>query len=102
MIDYNLFEYFFLGLWFVGADDDVEASKEFIKNKYLRLVPPRGGYAEKNIYPHFTCSVGKYFFFVFDLIHLLSSNLDSKNIQIVFESVKDTVLAHNLYYWTPY
>ncbi|CAF1085986.1 unnamed protein product [Adineta ricciae] len=69
---------------FDGADDDVEAAKQYIKNKYLRLVPPREGCAEKNIYPHFTCSV------------------DSKNIRIVFESVKDTVLAHNLYYWTPY
>lgn len=69
---------------FDGVDNDVDAAKDFIKNKYLRLVPSRERYAEKNIYPHFTCSV------------------DSKNIRIVFESVKDTVLAHNLYYWTPY
>ncbi|CAF3566235.1 unnamed protein product [Rotaria sordida] len=69
---------------FDGADDDVQAAREFIKNKYLSLVPKSERYTEKNIYPHFTCSV------------------DSKNIRIVFESVKDTVLAHNLYYWTPY
>ncbi|CAF0775269.1 unnamed protein product [Rotaria sp. Silwood1] len=69
---------------FDGADDDVEAAREFIKNKYLSSVPKSERYTEKNIYPHFTCSV------------------DSKNIRIVFESVKDTVLAHNLYYWTPY
>jgi hypothetical protein len=47
---------------FLGADNDVEAAKEFIKNKYLSLVPPRERYAEKNIYPHFTCSVGKHLF----------------------------------------
>ncbi|CAF4102265.1 unnamed protein product [Rotaria socialis] len=69
---------------FDGADDDVEAAKQFIKNKYLSLVPVKERYTEKNIYPHFTCSV------------------DSKNIRIVFESVKDSVLAQNLYYWTPY
>ncbi|CAF0794081.1 unnamed protein product [Rotaria sordida] len=69
---------------FDGADNDVQAAREFIKNKYLSLVPKSERYTEKNIYPHFTCSV------------------DSKNIRIVFESVKDTVLAHNLYYWTPY
>ena len=51
MIDYAVF--------FLGADNDVEASKEFIKNKYLNLVPPRDRLAEKNIYPHFTCSVGE-------------------------------------------
>ena len=32
----------------------------------------------------------------------VSFTSDSKNIRIVFESVKDTVLASNLYYWTPY
>ena len=42
----------------IGADDDVESAKDFIKNKYLSLVPPRERSAEKNIYPHFTCSVG--------------------------------------------
>lgn len=45
----------------LGADNDVEASKEFIKDKYLSLVPPREHQAEKNIYPHFTCSVGESF-----------------------------------------
>ncbi|CAF2332385.1 unnamed protein product [Rotaria sp. Silwood2] len=69
---------------FDGAENDVHAAREFIKNKYLNLVPRSERYTEKNIYPHFTCSV------------------DSKNIRIVFESVKDSVLAHNLYYWTPY
>ncbi|CAF0987549.1 unnamed protein product [Adineta steineri] len=69
---------------FIGADNDVEAAKEFIKNKYLELVEPRYRHMEKNIYPHYTCSV------------------DKKNIRIVFESVRDTVLAHNLYYWSLY
>ncbi len=41
-----------------GADNDVEAAKEFIKNKYLALVEPRQSNLERNIYPHFTCSVG--------------------------------------------
>jgi hypothetical protein len=44
----------------LGADTDVETAKQFIKNKYLSLVQPRERYAEKNIYPHFTCSVGKF------------------------------------------
>lgn len=91
---------------FIGVDDDVEAAKQFIKNKYLSLIPVKERYTEKNIYPHFTCSVGRhfilFFFFYYLSIYSLSSNLDSKNIRIVFESVKDTVLAHNLYYWTPY
>jgi hypothetical protein len=43
---------------FPGPENDVEAAKEFIKTKYLELVPPREKHAEKNIYPHFTCSVG--------------------------------------------
>ena len=85
----------------LGADNDVEASKEFIKNKYLSAVPPREKYTEKNIYPHFTCSVGKSSALKF-ISMFKSRNLDSKNIRIVFESVKDTVLAQNLYYWTPY
>ena len=52
--------FFFLSTSFVGADDDVESAKEFIKNKYLSLVPPKEGAGEKTIYPHFTCSVGKH------------------------------------------
>lgn len=55
---------------FLGADDDVEAAKEYIKNKYLNLVPPRERYAERNIYPHFTCSVGKYFLFSLNLLYI--------------------------------
>ena len=42
----------------IGADDDIESAKAFIKNKYLSLVPVREHGAERNIYPHFTCSVG--------------------------------------------
>lgn len=69
---------------YTSDEDDIESAKAFIKNKYLSLVPVREHGVERNIYPHFTCSV------------------DSGNIRFVFESVKDTVLAINLYYWTPY
>jgi hypothetical protein len=41
-----------------GVDNDVEAAGEFIKNKYLELVEPSDRESERNIYPHFTCSVG--------------------------------------------
>lgn len=50
-----------LSCGFSGADDDIEASKIYIKEKYLSLVPPRHNCLEKNIYPHFTCSVGQSF-----------------------------------------
>jgi hypothetical protein len=45
---------------FLGADNDIEAAKEFIKNKYLSVVPHREG-MRRDIYPYFTCSVGKVF-----------------------------------------
>ena len=49
---------FIFNSFFAGEDNDVEAAKEFIKNKYLELVKPCENRKEKNIYPHFTCSVG--------------------------------------------
>ena len=54
--------------FFPGGDNDIEAAKEYIKKKYLDLVPPREKLAEKNVYPHFTCSVGKSSSFIFYLI----------------------------------
>ncbi len=45
-------------MFFVGADNDVEAAKQFIENKYLELASSSEGNVEKNIYSHFTCSVG--------------------------------------------
>jgi len=60
MIDYDLFECFFLSLWFVGADDDVEAAKESIKNKYLNAVSVKAD-VKKNIHPQFIYSVCKVF-----------------------------------------
>jgi hypothetical protein len=48
----------FIIFFFSGADNDVEAAKEFIKNKYLEMVEPKENNSERNIYPHFTCSVG--------------------------------------------
>jgi hypothetical protein len=41
-----------------GADNDLEAAKEFVKNKYLESAEPKEINSQKNIYPHFTCSVG--------------------------------------------
>ena len=43
---------------FSGPDADVDAAKDFIKRKYLSLIPSRDNGKERNIYPHFTCSVG--------------------------------------------
>ncbi len=57
----EIIEKIFVYTWFfllLGADNDVEGAKEFIKNKYLELVEPRQTNPEKNIYPHYTCSVG--------------------------------------------
>ena len=89
-------------LVYLGADDDVDAAKAFIKNKYTSLLPVREHGAERNIYPHFTCSVGTKIPFSKSVFVILIFFLDSGNIRFVFESVKDTVLAINLYYWTPY
>ncbi|CAF0786611.1 unnamed protein product [Didymodactylos carnosus] len=67
-----------------GDDHDVKVAQQFILDMYLSLIPDVSRNSERNVYPHFTCAT------------------DSKNIRIVFESVKDTVLANNLYYWTPF
>lgn len=50
---------------FQGRDDDVEAAKEFIKSKYLTVASNIRG-TKRTIYPHFTCSIGKFVFFLID------------------------------------
>ncbi len=76
--------------WFIGADNDVDAAKEFIKNKYLNVIPTIEN-MKRVIYPHFTCSVGEYLFFVTLSINLFGLNLDSKNIEIIFNEIKDRI-----------
>lgn len=66
MMPFKTSFYFYV---FIGTNDDIQAAQEFIKKKYLSLVPVTDHYTEKNIYPHFTCSVGEYgfslyFFFI--------------------------------------
>jgi galactose-1-phosphate uridylyltransferase len=86
-----------------GNDNDVEQARCFIKNKYLSVLPNERKANERSIYPHFTCSVGSSSVRLVVVDHRRTSfDLDSKNIRIVFEAVQDTVLAINLYYWTPY
>lgn len=58
-----------------GASEEqqYEHATEFLKNKFLSM-----NYGRVQIYPHLTCAT------------------DTKNIDMVFADVKDTILANNL------
>ena len=88
-----LFELFALFRSFIGDDNDVEAAKEFIKNKYLNVMPSSGDL--KRIYPHFTCSIGRIFVqYVLTYLRIIS---DKENIQMVFNAIEDRLFADILY-----
>jgi hypothetical protein len=86
----------------LGGDDNVEESKAFIKDKYFSMIPTINHQMVKTVYAHFTCSVGRSENLSFEQGLTVSLSSDSKNIRIVFESVRDTIMAINLSQWSPY
>ncbi|KAH7715590.1 guanine nucleotide-binding protein G(q) subunit alpha [Aphelenchoides avenae] len=56
-----------------GPEKNAELAGDFIRDMYVGLVPEG-----TNIYPHFTCAT------------------DTQNINVVFTSVRNTILMHNI------